>query len=141
MKSRIPIHLVSCITICVIILTIIGCAHSRVIQTSDLGSNNDKKIIVYSNDGRTIQFAESEYRIDTSKVMKTINGEGVVLKDSIGTKNKKFSGAISFSKIDSIQVSEYSPLSSAVGLGIVIVGSATALLLIIAWIIGPIKIG
>ena len=141
MKSKIPIQLVSYFTILVVVLNIVGCAHSCLIQTSDLGTNTDRKIVVYANDGRAIQFAESDYRIDTSKVVKTISGEGVILKDSAGNMNKRFSGSITFSKIDSIQVSEFSPLSNAIGLGIIIVGSAAVLLLIIAWIIGPISIG
>jgi hypothetical protein len=140
MKSRLQIHLISNLTIFVIVLNIVGCAHSHVIQTNDLASN-ENKIIVYTNDRRTVQFMESEYKIDTSNVTRTINGEGLVLKDSIGNMNKRFSGSISFSKIDSIQISEHSPVSNAVGLGIVIVGSASVILLIIAWIAGPIKIG
>jgi len=140
MKSKFPIHLVSYLTIFFIVLNIVGCAHSHVIQTNDLGSN-DNKIIVYTKDRKAIQFVESEYKIDTSNVTRTIYGDGILLKDSLGNKDKRFSGSIAFSKIDSIQVSEYSPLSNAVGLGIVIVGSAAVLLLIIAWIIGPISIG
>lgn len=140
MKSKFPIHLVSYLTTFCIVLNIVGCAHSHVIQTNDL-SSTDNKIIVYTKDRKAIQFAESEYKIDTSNVTRTIYGDGILLKDSLGNKDKRFSGSIAFSKIDSIQVSEYSPLSNAVGLGIVIVGSAIILVLIIAWIIGPIPIG
>jgi hypothetical protein len=141
MKSRIPIHIISYLSILAIVLNIFGCAYTRVIQTNELGSNNDSKIIVYTKDGRSVKFMESDYKIDTSNVLRMINGDGIILKDSLGNVNKWFLGSISFSKIDSIEVTKFSPISSTIGLGIVIVGSAVMLLFFIGWMIGPISIG
>ena len=141
MRSNISIKYFVILTIIFSFLNILGCSHTYIIQPNELSSNYDQNILVYANDGKVVKFAASEYKIDTSDVLRTINGQGIVLKDSLGIINQRFSGAIEFAKIDSIQVSTDSPMSNGIGLGIIIVGSSAVLLLILASIGGPFKLG
>lgn len=123
------------------ILFLVGCANTRTISVNELASYNQYDLKVFVNDGKVIQYSSSNYEVDSTNSDRMIKGSGLVIADNVSTRNYRNTNSISYSKIDSVQISEYDSVSKGVGLGIAIASSASMALVILYLIFGPRSIG
>jgi hypothetical protein len=123
----------------VILVNSLGCTQSRMIQANELNPGSNGKINIYLKNGRTIEFPDDKYTVDTSTSQHVIRGEGTITKNSLVITKRSFSGPVSYSEIDSFQVTKNSPFSEGVGMGIIVIGLLATTALIAMWIFGPIS--
>ena len=140
MKLRSSFSFFISLSALVLLVNVLGCTQSRMVQLNELSPGMNGKINVFLKDGRAIEFPDDKYTIDTSKSQHVIRGEGTIAKDSLVSTKRSFSGPVLYSEIDSVRVTKDSPFSEAVGMGIVVTGLLITTVLIAAWIFGPISL-
>ncbi len=141
MKLRASFRPVAALIVFAFLANVLGCNQSRMLQVNELSPGTNGTLNLYLKNGSAIEFPNEQYVIDTLKSQHTIRGQGTITKDSSNSVKHNFSGTVLLSQIDSVRISKDSPVSEAVGLGIVVTGLLIITALIAGWIFGPISFG
>ena len=137
MKIKLLLNFIILFSVPVLLLTMPGCTQSRMLQVRELSPGMNGMINVFLKDGRTIDFPDDKYAIDTSKNQHVIRGEGTIAGDSLVNTKRAYRGPVLYSEIDSVRVTKDSPFSEAVGMGLAVTGLLVATVLLASWIFGP----